>query len=78
MLAGTGAEELRARFREQNSNLDPEFEGGLLRISEEGAFEDAERCVVGVPLYVGGVLNGAIILRLQDTERMRLASISTR
>jgi two-component system, NtrC family, response regulator HydG len=74
LLAGTGAEELRARFREQNSNLDPEFEGGLLRICEEGAFEDAERCVVGVPLYVGGVLNGAIILRLQDAERMRLGS----
>ena len=74
LLAGTGCEELRARFREQNPRIDPEFEGGLLRICEEGAFEDAENCVVGVPLYVGGSLNGALILRLDEAERVRLAS----
>ena len=74
LLVGTGCDELRARFHEQYPNSEPGFEKGLVRICEEGAFEDAEAGTVGVPLYVGGALNGAIILRVEPNERLRLAS----
>ncbi|MGH9693781.1 MAG: FHA domain-containing protein, partial [Bryobacteraceae bacterium] len=74
LLVGTGCDELRARFREQYTNSEPGFEKGLVRICEEGAFEDAETGTVGVPLYVGGTLNGAIILGVEPNEKLRLAS----
>ncbi|HXR76508.1 MAG TPA: sigma 54-interacting transcriptional regulator [Bryobacteraceae bacterium] len=74
LLVGTGCDELRARFHEQYPNSEPGFEKGLIRVCEEGAFEDAETGTVGVPLYVGGALNGAIILAVEPNEKLRLAS----
>jgi Nif-specific regulatory protein len=74
LLVGAGCDELRERFHEQYPNSEPGFEKGLVRICEEGAFEDAETGTVGVPLYVGGALNGAIILRVKAIEKLRLAS----
>jgi Nif-specific regulatory protein len=74
LLVGTGCDELRARFHEQYPDSEAGFEKGLIRVCEEGAFEDAETGTVGVPLYVGGALNGAIILAVEPNEKLRLAS----
>ncbi|MGA8596272.1 MAG: sigma 54-interacting transcriptional regulator [Bryobacteraceae bacterium] len=74
LVVGTGRDELRARFREQYPKTEPGFEEGLLRVCDEGAFQDADTGTVGVPLYVGGALSGAIILRVEEAEKVRLAS----
>jgi Nif-specific regulatory protein len=74
LVVGTGKEELRSRFHEQYPKTEPGFEEGLLRVCDEGAFEDAASGTVGVPLYVAGTLSGAIILRVEDPERVRLTS----
>ena len=41
LLVGAGADELRVRFREQSAATEPWFEQVLLKVCEEGAFEDA-------------------------------------
>jgi Nif-specific regulatory protein len=74
LVVGTGREELRARFHEQYSRNEPGFEEGLVRVCDEGAFEDEASGTVGVPLYVGGSLSGAIILRVEENERLRMSS----
>ncbi len=74
LVVGTGRDELRSRFREQYPKSEPGFEEGLLRVCEEGAFQDAGTGTAGVPLYVGGSLSGAIILRVEEAEKVRLAS----
>jgi two-component system, NtrC family, response regulator HydG len=74
LVVGTGCDELRARFRAQYSEADLGFESSLLRICEEGAFEDPESGLIGVPLYLGGHLSGAIILRVPEDERGKLSS----
>jgi two-component system, NtrC family, response regulator HydG len=72
LLVGAECDELKARFRDQDVKWEPGFEEGLIRICEEGAFADPEAATIGVPLYVSGVLNGAIILRVKDEEKSRL------
>jgi transcriptional regulator with GAF, ATPase, and Fis domain/pSer/pThr/pTyr-binding forkhead associated (FHA) protein len=74
LLVGGGAEELRARFRELAPAPDAAFEPALSKVCEEGAFEDAATGCIGVPLYVGGLLSGAILLRVEASETARLAS----
>jgi Nif-specific regulatory protein len=70
LLVGTGSDELQARFHEQYPDPEPAFEKGLARACEEGAFEDVGTGVIGVPLYVGGALNGAIVLRVESSEKL--------
>lgn len=74
LLVGAGADELRARFREMHPAPDAVFEAALSKVCEEGAFEDADRECIGVPLYVGGLLSGAILLRVESSESARLSS----
>jgi two-component system response regulator HydG len=74
LLVGTGCDELKTRFRERDARWEPGFEEGLIRICEEGAFANADSGTVGVPLYVGGALSGAIILQVKDEEKTRLAT----
>jgi two-component system response regulator HydG len=45
---------------------------GLARIAEEGAFEDSQTGLIGVPLYLANVLGGALLLRAKASERERL------
>jgi two-component system, NtrC family, response regulator HydG len=73
LLVGAGADELRVRLREQNA-AEPWFEQALTKVCEEGAFEDAATGCIGVPLYVGGLLGGAILLRVEAGEIPKLSS----
>ncbi len=45
---------------------------GLARIAEEGAFEDSQTGMIGVPLYLANVLGGALLLQTKASERERL------
>lgn len=74
LLVGTECDELKMRFRDQDMKWEPGFEEGLMRICEEGAFANPEAATIGVPLYVSGVLSGAIILRVKDEEKTRLST----
>ncbi|MGA8028630.1 MAG: sigma 54-interacting transcriptional regulator [Bryobacteraceae bacterium] len=74
LLLGAACSELMASFRERASQYKSDFAPALQRVCEEGAFEDAETLVIAVPLYLSGVLGGALIVRVQDRERARVAA----
>jgi two-component system response regulator HydG len=74
LLVGSGADELRSQLREQHLPAGDQLEHALVKVCEEGAFEDTETACIGVPLYVGGLLTGAILLRVADAEKSKLSS----
>jgi transcriptional regulator with GAF, ATPase, and Fis domain/pSer/pThr/pTyr-binding forkhead associated (FHA) protein len=74
LVVGLGREELRTRFREQNPGAAPSFDQVLSKVCDEGAFEDSETGCIGVPLYAGGLLSGAILIKVEEKEKTRLAS----
>jgi two-component system response regulator HydG len=74
LLLGGDSGELLARYREQSPRSHPDFESAIFRVCEEGAFQDAEAGIIGVPLYLAGVLGGVLLVRLQEKERARLSA----
>lgn len=76
LLLGSSCAELSARYAEQRNGRTSriDFEPLLARVCEEGAIEVAELSSIGVPLYLSGILGGALILRVQDQENGRLAA----
>lgn len=75
LLLGASAPELLDRYaRERSAESRTDFEPILTRICEEGAVEDSDLLVVGVPLYLSGVLGGALVMRVQDSEVRRLTA----
>ncbi len=48
------------------------FEAAIARVCEEGAFEDTDSRIVGVPLYLAGILGGALVVDIQAGEKARL------
>ncbi len=73
LLLGTAAAELLSRCQE-SASFKSEFSPAILRVCEEGAFDDPGSNTVGVPLYPGGVLGGALIVRVQDREAPHLSA----
>ena len=75
LLLGGSCSDLLARYAEERSRESRiDFEPILVRVCEEGALEDADLGVVGVPLYLSGILGGALIVRVQDQEIPRLTA----
>lgn len=74
LLVGISQEELLVRYREWAANYRFNFQQALTRISDEGAFADAETGVVGVPLYLSGVLGGALLAKIREHETPNLAA----
>ncbi len=74
LLVGLGSEELHARLRELHSNGSAGSEQVLKKVCEEGAYEDQETGFIGVPLYVGGFLSGAILIQVKAQEKPRTSS----
>ncbi|MBV8897909.1 MAG: sigma 54-interacting transcriptional regulator [Acidobacteriaceae bacterium] len=76
LLLASSCAELSARYAEKrgghNNRMD--LEPLLARVCEEGAVEDAALSSIGVPLYLSGVLGGALVLRVQDQENARLTA----
>ena len=74
LLLGASGAELLERFHERASQYKFDFEPALSRVCEEGACENPETGMIGVPLYLSGVLGGALIIRTQDQESSRLTA----
>ncbi len=75
LLLGGSCSEILDRYAKQRTpDARADFEPVLVRICEDGALEDAEAFVVGVPLYLSGVLGGALVVRVQDQELQRLTA----
>jgi transcriptional regulator with GAF, ATPase, and Fis domain/pSer/pThr/pTyr-binding forkhead associated (FHA) protein len=63
LLLGSSYGDLRTRYDECSARYETNFCDALSRVCEEGAFQDAARGIVGVPLYLEGVLGGALLVR---------------
>ena len=74
LLLGASFEELHSRYAETSSQYQFDFDPAILRVCEEGAFEDADSGMVGVPLYLAGVLGGCLVIRVHDRELGRLTA----
>lgn len=75
LLLGSSCSELIARYTEQRPRESAiDFEPVLVRICEEGALEDADLSVVGVPLYLSGVLGGALVVHVHEHEKENLTA----
>jgi two-component system, NtrC family, response regulator HydG len=74
LLVGLGADELCARLREMQSGTGADSEQILKKVCEEGAYESPETGSIGVPLYSGGSLSGAILIQVSPSERTRTSS----
>jgi two-component system, NtrC family, response regulator HydG len=74
LLLGESAAEVLARFQEAKSADNAGFEALLRRACEEGACSDAQHRLAGVPLYLAGVLGGALLIRVREGEEERLAA----
>jgi two-component system, NtrC family, response regulator HydG len=74
LLLGTNSAELLERCEESSLLQKAEFHPAILRVCEEGAFDDGNLNMVGVPLYPAGALGGALLVRVQDREAMHLTA----
>ncbi|HZS54193.1 MAG TPA: sigma 54-interacting transcriptional regulator [Bryobacteraceae bacterium] len=75
LLLGTSCSDLLARYADQRSREShADFERVLVRICDEGALEDTQLCVIGVPLYLSGLLGGALIVNVQSHEVQHLTA----
>jgi two-component system response regulator HydG len=74
LLQGGSVAELLARYREMGADYPAELEAVVQRVCEEGACADLQRRVVGVPLYLLGVLGGILMVRVQEREAERLGA----
>ncbi len=74
LLPGSNCAELHARYREVEREYKAEFERALSRICEEGAFGDPHTGLIAVPLYLGGVLSGALAIRVKEAEARRASA----
>jgi two-component system response regulator HydG len=74
LLIGPSAQDLLVRYREHASQYNADFEPALARVCEEGAFENNETGMIGVPLYLAGVLGGVLLIHAHARERGRLTA----
>jgi two-component system response regulator HydG len=72
LLLGGTARDLHARLAEFNSSHQSHFDDLLERVCEEGATSDARGTLVGVPLYMEGVLGGALMVKVRQDEARKL------
>jgi two-component system, NtrC family, response regulator HydG len=74
LLWGVNAEELLRGYGTSAREHKGDVEALLRKICEQGASSDPEGRLVGVPLYIAGVLSGAVALRVLERERARLTA----
>ena len=73
LLLGPSCSELIGRYHDCRSEYKADFAPALMRVCDDGAFQDSESGMIGVPLYLSGVLGGALIIHVQDRETGRMA-----
>ncbi|HEY7211556.1 MAG TPA: sigma 54-interacting transcriptional regulator, partial [Bryobacteraceae bacterium] len=74
LLLGGKAEDLQTRYAECSTRFQTDFCDALARVCEEGAFVDSVLGIVGVPLYLEGLLGGALLVKAQATDPQELAT----
>ena len=74
LLLAADCAELLTRYREVAPRYKADFRPALSRVCAEGAFEDAQTRMIGVPLYLAGTLVGALVLHVPGGEETRLAA----
>ncbi len=74
LLLGRNTEELQALYSKRAARFKSNFCQALSRVCEEGAFEDMALGVVGVPLYLDGLLGGALIVKTEHRSGQELAT----
>ena len=74
LLLGSNCNELLTTYRKLDPHYEADFEPALVRICEEGAFGDSQTGIIGVPLYLAGVLGGALAFHLSSREVQRLSA----
>jgi two-component system, NtrC family, response regulator HydG len=74
LLLGQNCEELQALYSEKSSRFRTNFCSALARVCEEGAFEEVASGIVGVPLYLDGLLGGALIVKTHGDENQELTA----
>ena len=74
LLLGTSYDDLRARHEECASRYQTDFCSALARVCEDGAFQDPPRGIAGVPLYLDGVLGGALLIKTTTQAQQELAA----
>jgi transcriptional regulator with GAF, ATPase, and Fis domain len=74
LLMARSSSELLASYENCASRYESDFAPALVRVCEEGAFEDSNAGVVAVPLYISGALHGALAVRVDDRERPALTA----
>jgi two-component system, NtrC family, response regulator HydG len=66
LLLGRSAAEFESLYAARGGRLKTDFRSALPRLCEEGAFEDSATGIVGVPLYLDGILGGVLIVKAQN------------
>jgi two-component system response regulator HydG len=74
LLIGATVAELLGRYTQSTPKPQAEVSSSLSHVCEEGAFGDAAAGLVAVPLYLSGLLFGAIVVCVNDPERIYLAA----
>jgi len=74
LYLGASSDELHARYADHAGQYSFDFHPAIERVCIEGAFEDSESGMVGVPLYLAGALGGCLVVRVPDREVPRLSA----
>lgn len=74
LLVAPSFPDLVKRYDERAAQYKSDFHPALARVCQEGAFEDPETKMVGVPLYLAGVLAGALVVAIHDREVKNLSA----
>lgn len=72
ILLGGDLPELHSQYKARVAASEARFESALTRVCEEGAIADANTRVIGVPLYLEGKLGGALLVAMQEGEKISL------
>ncbi|MBV9084686.1 MAG: sigma 54-interacting transcriptional regulator [Acidobacteriaceae bacterium] len=72
LLLGSDVPEMLARLAGSVASAPHDFESFLRRVCDEGAISEPSGRLLGVPLYLGGALGGALMLRVREAETEKL------
>jgi len=74
LLLGASASELQTKCNISAPQHQADFCSAITRVCEDGAYEDKASKMLGVPLYLAGVLGGVLIIRVPDSEAENLTA----
>ncbi len=74
LVLGSSPKELAAGYSARAATFQTDFRPALELVCEEGAFEDVDSGLVGVPLYLDGLLGGALIVQTHSQAERALTT----